>query len=124
MTSDTDAVLPALETLSASLRAIADDARALAKRTDALRRDRLKGRTYRELTAAEARPLIVELVRDLTDRLNEAGAAVRRAEAQALYDEGMTMEQIAELFGVTRQRISVLVNAAGTKSAPRGRTRR
>jgi multiple sugar transport system substrate-binding protein len=28
---------------------------------------------------------------------------------KALYDEGMTMEQIAELFGVTRQRVSALL---------------
>jgi DNA-binding transcriptional regulator LsrR (DeoR family) len=37
---------------------------------------------------------------------------VRRAEAQALYAEGMTMEQIADRFGVTRQRVSTLLRKA------------
>ena len=39
-----------------------------------------------------------------------AGANVRRAEAEALYAEGLTMEQIARSFGVTRQRVSALLN--------------
>ena len=33
----------------------------------------------------------------------------RRAEARALYDEGLTMDEIATLFGVTRQRVSGLL---------------
>ena len=38
--------------------------------------------------------------------LARATADYRRLLAVALHDEGMTMERIAELFGVTRQRIS------------------
>jgi transcriptional regulator with XRE-family HTH domain len=41
--------------------------------------------------------------------LDTLGADVRRAEARALYEEGLTMEQIAEHFGVTRQRVSALL---------------
>jgi DNA-binding transcriptional regulator LsrR (DeoR family) len=37
---------------------------------------------------------------------------VRRAEARALYAEGLTMDQIAERFGVTRQRVSALLRKA------------
>ena len=34
---------------------------------------------------------------------------MRRAEAHALYAEGLTMDQIAERFGVTLQRVSALL---------------
>ena len=44
--------------------------------------------------------------------LDTGGAGVRRAEARALYAEGLTMEQIAERFGVTRQRVSTLLRTA------------
>ena len=47
------------------------------------------------------------------EALAEFGARVRRAEAVALYGEGMTMEEIAEKFGVTRQRVSALLRDAG-----------
>jgi len=53
----------------------------------------------------------VELTRDNLATLVEAGSRLRRAEAHALHAEGMTMEQIAELFGVTRQRVSALLRS-------------
>jgi predicted transcriptional regulator len=34
---------------------------------------------------------------------------VRRTEARTLHREGLTMDQIAQLFGVTRQRVSALL---------------
>ena len=37
--------------------------------------------------------------------------------ARALYDEGMTMEQIAAKFGVTRQRVSSLLREARSDGA-------
>lgn len=59
--------------------------------------------------AAEERPLIVTQVTQILDRLADAGAAVRRAEARQLRAEGLTQEQIAVLFGVTRQRAAALL---------------
>ncbi len=41
--------------------------------------------------------------------LETAGAEFRAAEALALRAHGLTIEAIAELFGVTRQRISALL---------------
>jgi transposase len=41
--------------------------------------------------------------------LHAYGNRVRRTEARALHGEGMTMDEIAKLFGVTRQRISALL---------------
>ena len=36
---------------------------------------------------------------------------LRSAEERALYAEGLTMNQIVELFGVSRQRVSALLRA-------------
>jgi DNA-binding transcriptional regulator LsrR (DeoR family) len=51
----------------------------------------------------------VQLLTQDSAALDIAGANVRRAEAEALYAEGLTMEQIAKSFGVTRQRVSALL---------------
>jgi DNA-directed RNA polymerase sigma subunit (sigma70/sigma32) len=70
---------------------------------------RTAGRSYSEIVGAEPRPRVVELLTESAGALDAAGADVRRTEARILYEEGMTMDRIAELFGVTRQRISVLL---------------
>ena len=57
----------------------------------------------------EPRPLMVELVTANMAALETAGAKLRAAQAAALRAEGLTIEAIAELFGVTRQRISALL---------------
>lgn len=81
-------------------------------RAEALREERRSGAGYREIVSAEPRPLLVEILSDSVLALVEAGSRFRRAEARALHDEGMTMESIAVLFGVTRQRISHLLRSA------------
>ena len=46
----------------------------------------------------------------------KATSRYRRAEAQVLHRTGSTMERIAELFGVTRQRVSHLLRAEPEES--------
>jgi len=104
-----DPVLDALDGLVRALRHNAARIEATIARADQIREERLAGRTYREIESGEQRPLIVEMTRDNLAALVEAGSRLRRAEARALHAEGMTMEQIAELFGVTRQRVSALL---------------
>ncbi|MCW2991181.1 MAG: hypothetical protein JWM73_1775 [Solirubrobacterales bacterium] len=77
------------------------------------------GDSYRDIVGAESGPLLVEMLTEATQALDAAGAAFRRAEASALYDEGMTMDEIAEAFGVSRQRVSTLL-----REAPRSPLRR
>lgn len=83
------------------------------ERAEVLRAGRADGRTYAELVALEERPLIVELLTDALDELAAAGAKFRRAEARALHDHGLSHEAIAALFGVTRQRVGMLLKSAG-----------
>ena len=102
-----------LEALTALEKVLADNARRaslIKKRIAQLRRSRARDVPYAELVGREQGPLIVQLLTQSSAALDTAGANVRRAEAEALYAEGMTMEQIAESFGVTRQRVSALLN--------------
>jgi hypothetical protein len=59
--------------------------------------------------AREPRPLLVELITANIEAMQTMGSKVRQAEARALRAEGLTMEEIAGLFGVSRQRISALL---------------
>jgi hypothetical protein len=108
-TSATDAVREALAALDAALAAHAARSAAMRDRIAQVARERDAGRTYREIVAGEAGPLLVEMLTEATHALDTAGAVVRRAEASALYDEGLTMTAIAERFGVSRQRVSALL---------------
>lgn len=71
--------------------------------------EREQGRSYEDIVADEERPLVVELLTDVLDELAAAGSAFRRSEARALHAAGLSQEAIAELFGVSRQRVSVLL---------------
>jgi hypothetical protein len=104
-----DEALAALERLVsvtagvlATLELVAERARFIAAR-------RLEGLPWGEIIPIEQRPLVVELTADAMQRLAEASADFRRSEARALYAEGHTMDAIAVMFGVTRQRVSSLL---------------
>ena len=106
---DKDDFFKALTALEGVLSDNAERSRLIKKRIELLRRSRGNGTSFSELVEGEDGPLIVNLLTESSAELDTCGAAVRRAEARALYAEGMTMEQIAESFGVTRQRVSALL---------------
>jgi DNA-directed RNA polymerase specialized sigma subunit len=104
-------------------RALDANARRMARikrRIAEIRRQRSAGRSYREIVETTKGDLSVRLITETTEALEEVGARVRRTEALALYREGMTMEEIAEKFGVTRQRISALLRDAEGESSADG----
>jgi hypothetical protein len=78
-------------------------------RAVATRALRQLGFSYAEIVPLAEQPLIVELVAQSITDLCEASGRFRRAEAEMLYRQGVTMERIATLFGVTRQRVSSLL---------------
>jgi hypothetical protein len=101
-----------LEALTALEEVLADNGRRasrIKKRIAQLRRLRATDVPYTELVTSADGPLIVHLLTESSVALDTSGANVRRAEAEALYAEGLTMEQIARSFGVTRQRVSALL---------------
>ena len=101
-----------LEALTALDEALADNQQRLKlikKRMAQLRRLRANGASYAHIVSSGDGPLLVQLLTESSAALDTSGANVRRAEAQALYAEGLTMDQIAEHFGVSRQRVSALL---------------
>jgi hypothetical protein len=117
---DTEMVelLAAFEELERCLIQIGDRVDLISRRTDFIRRQRAGGEAWEKIVLAAERPLIVELVATSISDLHEASGQLRRAEAKALHDGTLTMAAIAALFGVSRQRVSLLLRADG-KAAPR-----
>jgi len=72
------------------------------------------GADYRQI--AEAEKLFVDFSSGPFKELYEALSKLRRSQARALYEEGMTMAQLGRLLGVTRQRIAVLLGNKTNKS--------
>ena len=110
-----DPVLLALEDLLRASAKVTEAADRMAARAEHIRSCRDRGASYRDIVTGEQRPLIAEILTGTIHQFETAGTRFRQAEARALHDEGLTMEQIAELFGLTRQRISALLRDA---SAP------
>ena len=97
-----EALVTELETCISRLRHAHDRAERLL----ALRR---QGRPWLEIVTGESRPLVVESISSVMASLASAGHAWRQEQARALHAEQVSINRIAALFGVTRQRISALL---------------
>ncbi len=84
---------------------------SMKERSASIRQAHASGIPLRDIVPDERTPLLVQLLTSATSLLQANGNRVRRTEARALYEQGMTMEQIAALFGVTRQRVSALLRS-------------
>jgi hypothetical protein len=74
-----------------------------------LLRQRESGVAWLDIVGRETRPLVVEQISRVLGSLSTAGHAWRREQAAALQAEDVSINRIAALFGVTRQRISTLL---------------
>lgn len=108
---DTDPVIAALDDLVEALNQNAEAIEMAIERARAIKELRAKGLAYGAIADETGAPLVVQLVTQNLERLRIHGAQLRKAHAAALHEEGLTMDQIAELFGVTRQRISALLRS-------------
>jgi hypothetical protein len=109
-----DRVLNALDELEQAIDSNVARAARIKARIAEIRAARAEGKSYGEIVQAEEPPLVVQMVTDSATALDRFGVQLRRVEAQALYAEGLTMERIAELFGVTRQRVSALLKSGSS----------
>jgi DNA-binding transcriptional regulator GbsR (MarR family) len=109
VSTDTEAFLKALEDLDRALDQTLELTQRMKMRIENIRSVHADGRPLREIVPREESPLIVQLITESTNLLHSYGNRVRRTEARALHREGMTMDEIAKLFGVTRQRVSALL---------------
>ena len=110
----------ALRELVAALERNADRSRVISERAREIEARLAKVGDWRTIVDAEEAPPIVELVTRNVEELHVASARFRRAEAHALHDAGMTISDIAEHFGVSRQRVSALLNSEPPAERPFG----
>jgi hypothetical protein len=106
-----DEVLEAVWAMIEVVRQIAarlDVAEAQADRLIGMRAD---GVSYRDIILTSERPLLMQIATMDLEAIAAAGTRLRRIGARALRDEGMTIDQIAKEFGVSRQRVSRLLRA-------------
>lgn len=71
------------------------------------------GVTYAQAMPLDKRVAMTEQISEAIKVLSRDGNKFRRLEARALYEEGLTMAQLAAIFGVSRQRVSTLLREAG-----------
>jgi hypothetical protein len=112
--TSTDPVLEAMASAADALRTFCDHSVEILEAFDRAAALRAGGSTYRQIAPEE--PLFVDFSSGPFRELYEALSALRRKQARALYDEGMTMAQLGRLLGVTRQRIAVLLGGTASKS--------
>lgn len=74
------------------------------------------GVTYSRILPLEKRVAMTEQISSAIRVLLRDGNKFRRLEARALYEEGLTMAQLAAVFGVSRQRVSTLLREAGAEA--------
>jgi hypothetical protein len=102
-----DAALACLDQLAASSGELH---RKVTRFTEAMRAtDWPDGLSYRQLVPLRRRLEIVEQISGVIRDITSAGHLFRRMQARALYAEGLTMAQLASVFGVSRQRVSALL---------------
>jgi hypothetical protein len=107
-----DATLGALDDLVAAAEQMAQVTTLIREHADVIRTCRARGVPYRQIVELEGQPLIAAVFTDAIPRFEAAGTRFRQAKAAALRQEGLTMEEIGALFGLTRQRISGLLQEA------------
>ena len=103
------ALVAALDAIEAAAGDNAERSLEIQARARSLRSGLDAGEPLVDLVRDEPRPSTVELLSTNMATLETAGAQLRAAKALALRAEGLTIEAIAGLFGVTRQRISALL---------------
>jgi hypothetical protein len=99
----------ALQDLVAQLDRCIEELSQARERAGELLDQRRSGHTWTEIVSGETRPLIVERISTVLASLAGAGSAWRREQALALQGEEVSINRIAAMFGVTRQRISALL---------------
>src|SRR3954451_14084982 len=112
--SSTDSVLTAIGGAVGALSRFSDHTTEILDAFERAAGTRETGASYRQI--AEDEPLFVEFSSGAFRELYDALSLLRRTQARALYEEGMTMAQLGRLLGVTRQRIAVLLSGKRKQS--------
>lgn len=99
----------ALDNMLVALRESNKRNQRVIRQAQTIRRLCVAGQPFGEIFARPERAEIRQLMRDNINQMVHARARLRWAEVRTLHAEGLTMDKIAALFGLTRQRISSLL---------------
>ncbi len=105
-----DEVLSALDALSEAIERNREDEQLLLSRLANLRRAWAEGGVVGGALAQEPVPGTLQLLGRILSRLTESSGNARRALARAMRAEGATIPAIAQVFGVTHQRVSNILS--------------
>ncbi|MDQ4098146.1 MAG: hypothetical protein M3144_09800 [Actinomycetota bacterium] len=97
----TDEVLDALDALLVVLHESSERNAVAARRARTIRRLRSHGRSYREILRRVEGALDLGVTRESVEGLLHATDRLHAAEARALHEEGVSIEEIASLSGAT-----------------------
>ena len=111
-----DEVLDALSALTSALDAATVDQQAMADEAIRMRRHRSWRGAWLSILPPPGEPNLVTLSTRALSSLGAATSHLRTTLARALRAEGLTVREIAALFGVSHQRVSELL--ARTAPAP------
>jgi hypothetical protein len=104
-----DEALACLSDLAASSGELHHQLTELSRRLVLTKGRHLPGSSYAKMMPLEDRLAMMEQISSAIKALVRDGSRFRRLEARALYTEGLTMAQLATVFGVSRQRVSALL---------------
>ncbi len=110
----------ALNEIEEAAAANVERSREIQRRVKWYSREIDKGTSIEELVEREETPRIVELLTMNAAALDAVGSGFRASLALALRSQGVTIGVIADLFGVTRQRISALLRQKAARDAQAG----
>jgi hypothetical protein len=108
---DTDEVLAAVESVVRALKENQARTDEALERAAEIQQQRRAGRTYTEIFEESERPLLVEILTTNVLELHDVGHQLRTSQAHALRREGLSTQRIAQLYGVSRQRIMALLRS-------------
>jgi transposase len=116
--TDDDQAIQALLELRAGLLRMTGDLALAAERADKLIELRRGGHSWHDIVSTEEPPLVIETVTRVLDDLGDLGGRFRREEALALQREKISITRIGELFRVSRQRVSALLQDREGRPGP------
>ena len=106
-----DAVVAALDELTAALREIVRDADGIIQQADAVVARRRDGGSWVDVLFTDDARAVTASLAEASERIGRANSGMRRAQAAVLYRNGMSMERIGTLLGISRQRVAILLRA-------------